>query len=69
MVDPLVEGIMLRRRERGISQTDVAEAMGTTQSHVSELESGLLDPRLSTLRKYAEVVGVDLLGMQRETSD
>ena len=41
-------------------QRDVAEAMGTTQSAISELESGRVDPHLSTLQRYARAVGAQL---------
>lgn len=39
------------------SQRAVAEIMGTTQSAVSDLETGRVDPRLSTLQRYARAVG------------
>src|SRR5262245_8585878 len=39
------------------SQTAVARSMGTTQSAVSDLEHGRVDPRLSTLQRYARAVG------------
>jgi transcriptional regulator with XRE-family HTH domain len=45
------------RGEQGISQAEVASAMGTTQSAVSDLERGATDPRLSTLQRYARAVG------------
>ena len=41
----------------GLSQRQVAAIMRTTQSAVSELEGGLNDPRISTLRRYAAAVG------------
>jgi len=45
------------RRSSALTQVDVASAMGTTQSAVSELEGGDTDPRLSTLQRYARAVG------------
>ncbi|WP_235593855.1 helix-turn-helix domain-containing protein [Rhodococcus ruber] len=47
------------RRRQGLSQTLVAARMGTSQSAVARLERGDLDPRLSTLERYAQAVGVD----------
>lgn len=44
----------------GRRQREVAAAMGTTQSAVSDLEQGRVDPRLSTLQRYARAVGVRL---------
>ncbi len=48
------------RRSLGLSQTEVAARMGTSQSAVARLESGELDVRLSTLERYAAAIGRDL---------
>ena len=53
LVDQLVE----RRVSLGLSQTEVAARMGTSQSAVARLESGAGDVRLSTLERYADAVG------------
>jgi predicted transcriptional regulator len=56
----------LRRQALGLSQTEVAARMGTSQSAVARLEAGALDVRLSTLARYAHAldddVDVHLLG-------
>jgi len=44
------------RRERGLSQTEIAARMGTSQSAVARLERGDLDVRLSTLERYPAAV-------------
>jgi transcriptional regulator with XRE-family HTH domain len=44
------------RREAGLSQTEVAARMGTSQSAVARLERGDADVRLSTLQRYAEAL-------------
>jgi transcriptional regulator with XRE-family HTH domain len=41
------------RRAAGLSQTEVAARMGTSQSAVARLERGDADVRLSTLQRYA----------------
>ena len=41
----------------GLSQTEVAARMGTSQSAVARLESGAADVRASTLERYAAAVG------------
>ena len=46
-----------RRRQLGLTQRDVAERMGTTQSAVSDLEAGRTDPRWSTVQRYAAAIG------------
>jgi len=51
--------VMLRARmDAGLTQSDVAEAMGTTKSAIARLESfSGHSPSFSTLRKYAHAVG------------
>ena len=46
-----------RRIDLGLSQTEVAARMGTSQSAVARLESGDADVRLSTLERYAAALG------------
>ena len=48
------------RRAAGLSQTEVAARMGTSQSVVARLETGETDARLSTLQRYASAVGREL---------
>lgn len=52
----LVDDLVARRIAMGLSQTDVAARMGTSQSAVARLESGNVDVRLSTLERYAAAV-------------
>ncbi|MGE5187254.1 MAG: helix-turn-helix domain-containing protein [Acidobacteriota bacterium] len=48
------------RQELGLSQTEVAARMQTSQSAVARLESGDADVRLSTLERYAAALGRQL---------
>lgn len=48
------------RQSAGLSQTEVASRMGTSQSAVARMESGDADVRLSTLQRYAAAVGQDI---------
>ena len=45
------------RRQLGLSQTEVAARMGTSQSAVARFEAGDLDVRLSTVERYASALG------------
>jgi transcriptional regulator with XRE-family HTH domain len=49
-----------RRKERGLSQADLAELVGTTQSAVARLESGGRPPRIDTLLRIANALDADL---------
>lgn len=52
----LLADLIEERRRAGLSQTEVAERMGTSQSAVARLETGGVDVRLSTLERYADAV-------------
>ncbi len=54
----LIMQLAERRRSCGLSQTQVAAFMGTSQSAVARLEAGEADLRASTLERYAAAVGV-----------
>jgi len=45
------------RSRAGLTQAEVAEKMGTSQSTVARLESGTAMPSLSTLRRFAQATG------------
>jgi transcriptional regulator with XRE-family HTH domain len=49
----LTQALVARRVAQGLSQTEVAARMGTSQSAVARLEAGSSDLRLSTLERYA----------------
>ncbi len=49
------------RTEAGLTQKELAEQMGTTQSAIARMERGGTRPSLNTLAKLAAVVGQDLV--------
>ena len=65
--DELVASLVKARKRR--SQKAVAAAMGTTQSAISDIENGRVDPRLSTLQRYARAAGKRLAVMLREGNE
>ena len=56
----LAAALVARRQDLGLSQTEVAARMRTSQSAVARLESGDADVRLSTLERYAAALGQQL---------
>lgn len=58
-MDPVVATLRARRRRHGLTQADVARALGTTQSAIARLEGGAVSPRLATLQSYARALGLD----------
>lgn len=53
----LARELIAARARAGLSQTQVAERMGTSQSAVARLESGRSLPSLRTLERYASATG------------
>ena len=53
----LSDDLVRRRHALGLSQTEVAARMGTSQSAVARLETGSTDVLLSTVERYASAVG------------
>ena len=55
----LRRGVISARIEKGLTQAELADRLGTTQSAVSRLESGEFNPRVETLSRLAGVLGVE----------
>ena len=43
------------RLEKGLTQAQLAEKIGTTKSYISKIENNLKEARLSTLKKIVEL--------------
>jgi transcriptional regulator with XRE-family HTH domain len=56
----LLADLTARRHAAGLSQTEVAARMRTSQSAVARLEAGEGDVRMSTLERYAAAIGSDI---------
>ncbi len=53
----LVEALVRARTAAKLTQAELAQRLGTTQSAVARLEGGRVSPSFSTLRRYAEATG------------
>lgn len=56
----VIEALVRARMDAGLTQTELAQRIGTTQSAIARLEGGGVSPSLSTLRRYAEATGTKL---------
>ena len=60
-----LHAVLRARREAGLTQSEIAQRMGTTTSAVSRLESSLISqkhsPSFATLKKYARACGKKLV--------
>jgi len=54
------EGDTIRtlRLKMNLSQTQLAEKLGTTQAQVARIEKGNVDPQRSTCKRLREVLGI-----------
>jgi len=43
------------RREKGLTQEELAEIVGTTKSYISKIENNIKEVRISTLQKIVEL--------------
>lgn len=54
----VAKSIRMARADKQLSQIEVAQAAGVGTARVSELESGKSDPRLSTLVRVTDALGL-----------
>ncbi|HEV2148321.1 MAG TPA: helix-turn-helix transcriptional regulator [Longimicrobiaceae bacterium] len=59
----LASNVYRFRKERGLTQEQLAEAVGVRQPRIAEVERGDANPRLSTLAKLAFALGVPVASL------
>jgi transcriptional regulator with XRE-family HTH domain len=57
----LGQAVRARRLELGMSQTELAERAGMTQSAISRLEAGGTVPTIGVLERFATALSADLV--------
>lgn len=53
------EALRLIRVFHDLKQFELAERLGLSRSHVSEIEKGIKEPSLEVIRKYADEFGMN----------
>ena len=70
---PLSHGLLARladaRKAANLTQAELAERAGLSRMTVQRLESGSLDPRLSTLQELVRVLNMELHAVQAEPAE
>lgn len=56
----VVQAMLQGRKERNLTQKQLAEMTGITQADISRLENGESNPSLNTLKRLAEGLGMKL---------
>ena len=57
----VAEKVAARRQDKGLSQRELAELVGTTQSAIARLERGGRPPRIDTHLRIADALECDLV--------
>lgn len=57
----LIANVMQKRIEKGLTQRELAQKMGTKQSAISRFESGNYNPSLAFLQKIAQALESELM--------
>ena len=61
----LVMQLSAARRAQGLSQVALAKRLGTRQAQISRVETGLIDPQLSTVQNLAGALDLGLVLVPR----
>lgn len=54
------ESLAKLRLKKGLSQARLAEAVGTSQSHIARIENGTCDPQITTAARIASILEIDV---------
>lgn len=57
------------RKQRGLKITELAQRAGVSKSYISQLEKGLIIPRIDTLKKVLDALGVSITEFFSETQE
>lgn len=57
------ERMLAARQRAGLTQVQLAAAAGLTQPHISQLESGALEPKLSTIVAIAKALDIPVAAL------
>ena len=62
----LIGALVAYRIEKGITQKQLAELIGTQQSSIARFESGSYNPSLAFAQKIADAIGIKIVVVERE---
>lgn len=64
-MDDILQALKSARKEKQLKQVELGSKLGLPQSHISKIEQGLTDPRLSTVRDMARMLDLELILVPR----
>jgi len=59
MKDTIARNLRLYRGRSGLSQVDLAQRCGLSQTWISRLETGMANPTIETIERLAQTLEVD----------
>ena len=63
---PLQEVLRRKRRRAGLTQEELADKAGVATTTVSRIEEGVTQPRIPTIRKIAQALGLQVRDLLEE---
>lgn len=64
--DRILESLKSARKSKGLSQRELSARSGVPQSHISKIESGAVDLRVSSLVELARTLDLELVLVPRK---
>ena len=64
-MNSILKQLKIARQEKGLKQSEFGNKLGLPQSHISKVERGETDPRLSTVVDMARIVDRELILVPR----
>ncbi len=61
----IIKSLKQLRQTQGLSQSELGKKLGLPQSHISKIEKGGADPRLSTVADMARLLDAELILVPR----
>lgn len=66
-IEHITEQLKEARERKGLSQRELGKLVGVPQSHISKIESGAVDLRLSSLVELARALDLELTVVPRKS--
>lgn len=60
MIADVIDGLIAKRKELGLTQAALGERVGMKQSAVARIESRRISPTLDTIQALLRAVGLDI---------
>ncbi len=64
-METLIQELLKARQKKGMTQSELADKVGLPQGHISKIEHGKIDIRVSTLLEISRILGYEPLLVPR----